>query len=55
MTKEKLEDSQKDEIKQNEYLKKLFNSIQYISLIKKIYDNTEINLAKENSIKLSYF
>ena len=49
------EDSEKDEINVDEYLKKLFNSNQYVNLINKIYDNKVIKWAKENIIKSNYF
>ena len=50
-----LEESEKDEINVHEYLKKLFNSRQFISLINKIYDNKVINWAKEIIHKSGYF
>ena len=49
------EESEKDEINVHEYLKKLFNSNQYVNLINKIYDNKVISWAKENIIKSGYF
>ena len=49
------EDNEQNEINAQEYLKKLFHSNKYMSLINKIYDNKVINWAKENIIKSDYF